>query len=58
MKINVKATSQLMIFMRWMRAMGKNQKNNYQYEQGEQSFAGNTLSVSLIAYLHARKIAQ
>ena len=54
----LKATSHLMIFMRWMHAKGKIQRNNYQHEQCGPSFAGKTSSVSLIAYMHARKIAE
>ena len=46
-------TSHLTIFIFGMRAKGKIQINNYQYGQRGQSFAGETSSVSLIAYLHA-----
>ena len=47
-----------MIFMRGMGGKGKIQRNNYQYGQRALSFADKTSSVSLIAYLHARKIAE
>ena len=36
----MKATSQLTIFMRRMRAKGKIQRNNYQYGQRGLSFVG------------------
>ena len=54
----LKDTSHVTIFMRGMRAKGKIQRNNYQYGQRGLSFAGKTSSVSLIAYSHARKIAE
>ena len=41
-----------------MRPKGKIQRNNCQYGQRRQSFVGKTSSVSLIAYLYARKIAE
>ena len=49
----VKATSHLTIFMHGMRAKGKIQRNDYQYEQRRPSVAGTTSSLSLIAYLLA-----
>ena len=56
---SVKATSHLTIFVRVIRAKGKFQRNNYhQYGQRHPSFAGKKLSVSLIAHLQARKIAE
>ena len=54
----IKATSHLTIFMRGMHAKGKIQRNNYHYGQRGQSFEGETSSVSLIAYLHKRNIAE
>ena len=45
-------------FMRGMRDKGKIQRNNYQYGQRGPSFAGRTSSVSLIAYLHTRRIVE
>ena len=54
----IKATSHLTIFMSGMRAKGKIQRNNYQYDQRRPSSAGKTSSVYLIAYLYAGKIAE
>ena len=54
----VKATLYSTIFMRGMRAKRKIQKNNYQYRQRGQSFAGKSSSLSLIAFLHTRNIAE
>ena len=54
---SLKATSHFTVFMRGMRAKGKFISNNLQYEQRRLSFAGETSSVSLVAFLHIRKTA-
>ena len=41
-----------------MRAKGNIQRKNYQYGQRGPPFAAKTSSVSSIAYLHARNIAE
>ena len=57
-KPDIKATSQLTIFMREISAKGKIQRNHYQDGQQGTPFAGRTSSVPLIAYTHPRKIAE
>ena len=55
-EVRNKASSYLMIFIRGMLAKGKIQWNDYQDGQRGLPFARKTSSVSLIAYMHARKI--
>ena len=52
--IPLRPTSHLTIFMRGMRAKSKIQRNNYL----GRLLRGKTSSVSLIAYLHARKTVE
>ena len=56
--ISLKATSHLTIFMPGMRTTGKIQRTNYQDQQRGAPFAGRMSSVSVVVYMHARKIAE